>query len=202
MLTFIATFLRLIYFYLISFTCSLFTGKCAYLFTYRPHAAEKYVSVGIQTDISCVVNTEYFGPPKRKSENDAASIAISLLSSITLPSYSSMSLHSSLDAPVTNDAQGCYLVIFLTYLWAYLLSCLDYHSKYERQEQQDDIYHSSDDEIIDESKKAIKLPKRYRVGFAERTLGVCLFPSEDEINGIYGGCIKRGVIGQVHKRYY
>ncbi len=175
----------------------------------RNYIGDKYVTVGVQTEISCIVNEENLGPTKRKKDKNTSNSYKSLSNSITLSSGA-----SSDDARVNNYIKGIYSLFPWSFNYLRINLPNTFSEEIERvssndqqlqlllqkqQQQRVDTYLSSDDEAYDDTKK-IKLPKRYKVGFAERSLGVCLYPTDEEISGIYGSCVKRGVIGQVHKR--
>jgi len=147
----------------------------------RNYVGDKYVTVGVQTEISCIVNEESLGPAKRKKDKNTSN-------STTLSSGA-----SSDDARANNYSKEEIERVSSHDQQLQLLL--------QKQQQRVDNYLSSDDEVHDDTKK-LKLPKRYKVGFAERSLGVCLYPTDEEISGVHGNCIKRGVIGQVHKRNY
>jgi len=142
------------------------------------------------------------GPAKRKKDKNTSN-------SITLSSGA-----SSDDARANNYSKGIYSLFSWSFNYLRINLPNTFSEEIERvssndqqlqlllqkqQQQRVDTYLSSDDEAYDDTKK-LKLPKRYKVGFAERSLGVCLYPTDEEISGVHGNCIKRGVIGQVHKR--
>ena len=69
----------------------------------RDYIGDKYVTVGVQTEISCIVNEENLGPAKRKKDKNTSNSHKSLSNSIILSSGA-----SSDDARANNYNKGIY----------------------------------------------------------------------------------------------